>query len=473
VATDDKEIVSALRTALADRVGKKRFDLWFGASTRMELRDGTLTIGVPSPFLLDWLRGSFRRQIEAACVGALGHCPRLEFLLEQARPRSVPMGPMGGPPRGKRADDSVRPSSPPTAQSTGEAVPADSAPRRRFNNLESFVRGPCNRLAVAAVEMVCRRPGEVSPLVVYGPTGVGKSHLLEGIWTAVRGSRHGRSAVYLTAEQFASGFLQAIRGSGLPSFRRKYRGVDLLIIDDLQFLGGKRYTQMELRYTIDTLLREGRQLVLAGDRPPAKMCDLGPELTARLESGMVCPIEPPDLETRTAIVAQMARRLEVSVPPAVCRYIAERFTQHARELSGALCRLKATCQATHQPVTVALAEEALDDLVRQSSRVIRLADIEKAVCTAFGLEPDTLQSGRKAKNVSQPRMLAMWLARKYTRAALTEIGHYFGRRSHSTVAAAKKRVDGWLSDDQSVELADRPTNIHEALRHVEQCLRVG
>jgi len=474
VATDDMDIVSALRAAVVDKVGKERFELWFGANTRLEIADGTLTIDAPSQFLANFLRLNFRRHVEAACLDVLGELPAVEFRASAAsgepsvaaataRPAgstSPPTAPVGSP-RGQPAAD------------PGAAGRRNGSPRRPFADLESFVTGPSNRLAHASAEKVVRRLGELSPLLIFGPTSVGKTHLLEGIWTAVRRGRRGTAAVYLSAEQFASGFLEALRGSGLPSFRRKYRGVDLLIIDDLQFLCGKRATQIELLYTIDTLMREGRQLVFAGDRRPEELSDLGPELATRLQSGLVCRIEPPDYDTRLGIVAQMARRFRLNLPDEVARLIASRLTQHARQLSGALCRLQAAGQAWGKPITLAMAEETLADMIHAASPVVRLPDIEKAVCKTFGLEPKTLQSGRRAKRISHPRMLAMWLARKYTRSALTEIGHYFGRRSHSTVISAQKRVDRWLSAGSSVELADRTWNVDEAIRQVEEQLRAG
>ena len=283
----------------------------------------------------------------------------------------------------------------------------------------------------------------------------------------------GQTAVYLSAEQFTSLFLEALRGSGLPSFRRKYRGVSLLILDDLQFLVGKRATQVELLHTVNTMLREGRQLVFSADRPPAELAELGPELTARLSSGLVCPIEPPDFATRLGVAAHMAKRLGVDVPVEVQRLIASRMTCHAREISGAICRLQAASQAMGLPITLALAEDALGDMIRQHSRVVRLGDIQKAVCDVFGLEPASLQSGGKRKRLSHPRMLAMWLARKHTRAALSEIGDFFGRRSHSTVISAQKRVDGWMASGQPLHLSERTWQIDDAIREVERQLLAG
>jgi chromosomal replication initiator protein len=323
--------------------------------------------------------------------------------------------------------------------------------------------------------MVVERPGELSPLVLYGPTSVGKTHLVEAICHAARRARPGASAVYLTAEQFTAGFLQALRGSGLPSFRQKYRGVALLAIDDLQFFCGKnaRYTQLELLYTIDSFLRERRQIVFASDRPPSELTDLGQEMCTRLEGGMVCRIEPPDYETRLGILSQMAKRFDVRLPDDVRALAASRLTSHARELSGVVCRLRATSQALARPIDLAMAEEALADLARPASRLVRLPDIAKAVCDTFGLEPRSLQSSRKAKSVSYPRMLAMWLARKHTRAALSEIGQYFGRRSHSTVISAQKRVETWLARSVPVEVAEGVCGIDQAIRQVERRLRAG
>jgi len=473
------EIVSALRAALAGKVGKERFDLWFGAGTRFELREGALVISAPNWFFRDWLVSNFRRDLEAACLAVLGKCPTLDFRVETSLPEAEHRpAPEPGSSRPAPANGSARAKGHDAAKErhgagNGSQAAAKGSPRRRPCDFDSFVVGPSNRLARAAAEMVVERPGELSPLVIHGPTSVGKTHLLEGICHAARRARPGTSAIYLTAEQFTAGFLQALRGSGLPSFRQKYRGVELLAVDDLQFFCGKRYTQLELLYTIDSFLRERRQIVFAADRPPVELSDLGPDLCTRLEGGMVCRLESPDYETRLGIVAQMAKRFEVRLPDDVCTLVASRLTNHARELSGAICRLRATSQAMGRSIDLEMAEEALADLVRHASRPVRLPDIAKAVCDAFGLDPRSLQSDRKAKSVSHPRMLAMWLARKYTRAALSEIGAYFGRRSHSTVISAQKRVESWLAGSVPVELADSVCSIDEAIRQVERRLLAG
>jgi len=348
---------------------------------------------------------------------------------------------------------------------------ANAAPRRRFATLESFVVGMGNRLAHASAQSAAERPGTLTPLFVYGPHGCGKTHLLEGIWSAARRAGCG-NAIYLSAEQFTTLFVSALHGSGLPSFRRKYRGVDLLLIDDVQFLVGKRATRVELLHTIDCLLREGRQLVFSADRAPPQLSELGPELTTRLAGGMVCQVELPDRQTRLGLVHEFAGRLHVALADDVAELVADRIAAGGRELAGAVHRLHAAARLLGCPIDRAFAEATLAQSVT-GARMVRLIDIQRAVCDVFGLSKDSLQSGRRSKALSGPRTLAMWLARKHTRAGLVEIGQFFGRRSHSTVITAEKRVSDWIARQEEVELAHARLPVDEAVRQVEARLRAG
>jgi len=238
----------------------------------------------------------------------------------------------------------------------------------------------------------------------------------------------------------------------------------------LQFFAGKRATLNELLHTTDTLLREGRQLVFAADRAATDLRELSDELVARLSSGMACSIDPPDYPTRLGILRQLAKARGLAIPDDVASFVATHLTAHARELSGALNRLEAAARMLHKPITRALAEEALAEMIRHNARAVRLGDIDKAVCDVLGLEAETLQSGGRGKSVSQPRMLAMWLARKHTRAALAEIGRHFGRRSHSTVVSAQKTVGTWVANQSTLELSGRRWNVEETIRQIEKRL---
>jgi chromosomal replication initiator protein len=224
---------------------------------------------------------------------------------------------------------------------------------------------------------------------------------------------------------------------------------------------------------VDTLLADGRQLVLASDRPLGDLRGLGPELSSRLAGGLVCHIESPEYATRLGILLRLRDELRIAVDDCVLARVAGQITAGARELRGALFRLQAMSAAFGEPISLEMAEDALRELARQCTRAVRLADIEQAVCDTFGVEPSQLRSERKARGVSEPRMLAMWLARKYTRAAWSEIGEFFGRRSHSTVIAAHRRVEDLISTRGEVGLGDRSCGVEEALGKVEAALRVS
>jgi chromosomal replication initiator protein len=326
-------------------------------------------------------------------------------------------------------------------------------------------------VALKAAEMVVRALGEMSPLFIHGPHGVGKTHLLEGILAHVRAKSPGKRCVYLSAEQFTTFFLEALHGTGLPSFRRKYRDVSLLLLDDIQFFLGKRATIGELLHTVDTVLRQGNQLVLAADCPPAELAGLGHELTNRMSSGLVCGIAAPGQRTRLGIARRWSNQLQVDIPDDVLRWMAAHVAGDARLLRGAVNRLRATSAALNQPVTREMAQQHLGDLVQAASCLVRLADVERAVCRVFELDPKALRSSRKTKVLSQPRMLAMWLARKYTRAGLCEISEHFGRRSHSTVISASRNVARWLSEGASVEGPHGSWQAEQALRKIEHLLQ--
>ena len=434
--------------------------------------DHQLQLQVPDHFLVERLRRSFHKILldilQEVCQSSLGVKYVVRALSKSNDPdqlrtaASDPEATDNDQDRSAAVSSAVQPG---ISQSPAER-PGSFA---RFD----FVVGAGNQVAVTAAASIPQRLGRVSPLFIYGPSGTGKTHLLQSIWKAARSRVKRHKAIFLTAEQFTSCFLEALQGSGLPSFRRKYRDTDLLIIDDIQFFIGKRATLLEVHYTIDSLLRNGKQLVLAANRPPAELTDLGPDLTARMSAGLVCPLEPADLATRLEITKKYVEQRQLKLSDEVLQLVATRVRGDARYLQGAIHRLEAMAEAYQQPVTVTVAESSLADLFHTTRQAVQLPDIEKAVCTVFGLEAKTLQSNRRTKSISHPRMLAMWLARKYTRAAYAEIGEFFGHRAHNTVISAQHRVKTWISRGTQIRTAQGNWQVEDAVRRVEAYLMTG
>lgn len=478
---------AAVLAAFQRRIGADRFAVWFGDAASVEVvaestGGPTVTIRVGSGFTHDWLCRTFRSEFAAAVKDCCG--PAAVAVWEPAAGESA-AGPSGGAtgiaPRGgagaRRQTEPTTPDSRAAGRRPRASAPATRtsppAARRPPLRLEDFIVGPSNRMACGAIEMAVARPGEMSPLVIHGPSGVGKTHLLEGACERIRQLHPAATPVCLSAEQFTTAFLQSLHGGGLPGFRRNCRGADLLVIDDVQFFVGKKATLLELQHTIDAMQRAGRQVILGCDRELDALPELGADLLTRCRGGMTARILSPDYDVRRGIVAAIFSKRSLMVPDDVVHFVASSMTRHARELYGAVNRLEATSTMLGVPITLGMAEEALADLVRSSGRSVRLADIERAVCKAFGIDGGSLQSARRSRSTSHPRMLAMFLARKHTQAALTEIGSYFGRRSHSTVIAAQKAVDDWVATGTRIVLADAAWDVDEAIRRVEDALRAG
>ncbi len=487
VTDRDTEIVSRIRARLVEQLGEDRFELWFGNGTRVLWDQGELRICADTAFRVDRLRRGLLPEIQRVVCQELGNGVTVKFAVEPIPDDTLPMTvALAAPsatqtvsePESAPSTSSTHAHSRPRLGALPHAGPADTlrwtdraaTRRRRFARLETLVKGSCNRIAVGSVDLVVRDPGQMNPLFIHGPSGVGKTHLLEGVWSEVR-RRGGRRIIYLTAEQFTTYFLQALRGSGLPSFRQKYRAVDLLILDDVQFFAGKQATITELLHTLDALLRNSAQIVMASDRPPAELTSLGTELQTRISGGLVCMMQPLDVATRRVLIGQLADQRQLRLGEAILERMAERTPGDARQLMGLINRLWATSQAMHRPPTRSTVDDVLDELFPSTSGVIKLDDIQRVVCDEFGLDPDVLRSDRRTRSISHPRMLAMWLARKYTHAALTEIGEFFGRRSHSTVLSAQLKVEGWMQNGQQVKCDRTPCDVRTLLSRLERSLR--
>jgi chromosomal replication initiator protein len=516
VTVGDKEILKACKEALAERLGRDRFDVWFGSRVEWKIETDSLRLYFQDDFTRDWCYRRFYSDVTAvvslcfqangrpeagkaafevldcqsnngSAVGELSKDKIVEANVASNRctSKSIETDTENQKPRSLRVLGNDQTAKKEEVEKVEEVVALPSKDdkrhaesvmpiaKQRVLTWENFVTGNCNKMAMATVEMVLKSPGVVTPLLVYGPCGSGKTHLVQALAQRFRQIHGARRVVYLSSEQFTNDFMEAIRGSGLPSFRRKYRDVECLILDDVQFLAGKRATLQELKHTLDTLLRQGRQVILVADRSLQELSILGPDVQARLTGGMVCPLEGLDESTRRELLARLLAESRIKIAPKVVRELADKSSGDARVLFGLVNRLRALSLMLRGSFNEHQALEATQDLLTSCQPTVRLADIERAVCDVFGLEPKSLQAKGKTKTVSQPRMLAMFLARKYTRAAYAEIGDYFGHRRHSTVISAEKKVNEWLSDVSAEEGGLESAKIREALRNVEANLRVG
>ena len=476
----DREITPALMDGLAGKIGKERFDLWFGDGSPWQIHGSILRIEVSDAFRMERARG-FRREIQQLCETIVGRSLELEFAVASTTNDNSDLHDGESPSQPSTTADSNQPTLPFTNAAAGDLAPGDAngggayggvppRTRRKYRDLSSLTVGESNRIAIVSAERILRRPGEASPFLHYGPCGSGKTHLLDAIRGEAR-KRGMRRVVMQTAEQFTSSFVEAIQGAGLPSFRSKYRDVALLILDDVQFFAGKRATLVELQHTIDSLIREGRQIVLSADRAPAELASLPQELRARLSGGLVADIAPPDFAMRSEILDRWDTQLHLSKD--VKRWLAERMTGDARRLAGAIHRLEVASEAYQCEVTVEFAERSLRDLLYAHCSVIGLRDIEDAVCETFGVDRECLRSERRDRQAAHPRMLAMWLARKHTRAGLSEIGRFFGKRSHSTVISADKKVQSMVGNGGSMQTAQGPCHVEDAIARIEKRLQAS
>jgi chromosomal replication initiator protein len=482
LATRSSAHEKSVRESLINEIGERVFDHWFRGRTRFCAGEGELLVLVGSPFLLTWLQKKFREPLAQVAGVCLGPAARVRFEVD-ARIASPVTRPDALSERGcdarREENATLAPSpsgSPDQAVPPRECTKVQVAPRagRRLADLADFVAGPCNALALEAVRQVCARPESAKgPLFIYGPVGTGKTHLLEGVCRALRGSAGRPHVILLSAEQFTNYFTQAYREHSLPAFRQRFRTVDVLLVDDVDFLDAKRVVQEEFLHTYQQLESHSRLVVMTANRHPRLLTRVSDELVTRFLSGMVCRLEPPDLETREQIVSARGALLEMDIAPEALRYVAGRFSGNVRELEGALNCLKVHSSMSGRRVTAAVAREVLADLERDCLRVVRMADVERVVCHLFGIESAELRSACRARSVSQPRMLAMYLARRFTGSAYSEIGRYFGGRNHATVISAERRISGWLQTGATLQISSRTWQLAQIVDILTQQLQAG
>lgn len=468
--------------AIYAAVGENHFRHWFSNRSRFQLTDDCLRIFVSNPFISNWLLKRFRSALNSAAVALLGPSGSFELQVDEslAAEESITVSDTKPSPHHSAA---AQKSSTAAGSATVSAnFPGDGpqplavrpANRRRFRSFAGLISGDCNDLALMASRQVAEYPGErFNPLYLHGPTGVGKTHLLEAIYTDIRRNHSGLNVVCLTSESFTNYFTQALSSKTVPSFRQKFRNVDVLLIDNIEFLDNrKKATEEEFLHTIVQVIENGGQLVVTGDRHPRLLTRHREDLTTRFMSGLVCRIDVPCEETRRRIAASLALPMKGSFTQETIAYVAHRCRRSVREIQGALNCLHGHFSLTGRRITVGRAREILGEMEDECRRLVRISDVEKVICDAFGVTMSDLRSRSRRRAIACPRSLAMYVARKLTKCAYREIGLHFGGRDHSTVVAAEKRVQRWISDDTVLDLPSscRGRTIAEVVHEIEERL---
>jgi len=420
------------------RLTKPSFESFVKAMAPVSLSGDVFVFSVPSRLAKEWVETRYSALIHGALREVLARAVSVQLTIAE---EAVPAAPVTLPPRPSEA--------------------LHLSPKYTF---DTFVVGSGNRFAHAAAMAVAESPARAyNPLFIYGGVGLGKTHLLQAIGHHVIHRQGLTRVAYISSEKFTNELINAIRDDRTLEFRTRYRNVDVLLIDDIQFLAGKERTQEEFFHTFNTLHEASRQIIITSDRPPKEIPTLEDRLRSRFEWGLIADIQPPDLETRIAILRKKAELDGISVPDQVAEFIAQRIHSNIRELEGALVRVVAYASLTRQPITVDLAAEILKTLLpAAASRPVTIPMLQKAVAEHFGIRVEEMRAKRRTKGVAFPRQVAMYLARELTDASLPRIGDEFGGRDHTTVMHACERVKEALAQDP--QLAARLEKLVDTLR---------
>jgi len=426
--TNDETIWQQVSNLLKEELPASRFDAWI-RSLSAQCDGQKLVIKVPSRFFLDGLKNSYGEQISMLARQVSGTDISVSYIVDATldqTPESVK----------KTADSSV------------SSVDGFIDPRFTFDN---FVVGSGNEFCHAACRAVADKPGEIyNPLYLYGGVGLGKTHLINAVANTLIHCDHIRIA-YRTGERFTNELIQAIRNGSTDQFRNQYRQVDVLIIDDIQFIAGKDRTQEEFFHTFNALYEIKKQIILTSDRSPRELTNLMERLRSRFNWGLVADIQAPDLETRLAILSSKAELAGITLDEDVAHLLASRITNNVRELEGALTRLTAHATLTGRTIDITFARHVLRDLLHEEVRAISISDIQKKVASYFNINIREMTSSKRSKNVAYPRQIAMYASKNLTTQSLPEIGSQFGGRDHTTVLHAVRKITKMREDSDDFD----------------------
>jgi chromosomal replication initiator protein len=415
---------------LKNELSKPSFDTWLSSTKLVSFINNHLTISVSNEFAKDWLESRYSALIKSTVQNYMNKPVTLSFVVEQ--------------------EQSYQPE---IVESNDQKFGILSHPLNKKYTFDTFVIGNGNRFAHAAALAVAESPAKsYNPLFLYGGSGLGKTHLMHAIGHVINKNYPEMKIVYVTGEQFTNEMIDSIRYERQVEFRNTYRKVDLLLIDDIQFLAGKEGTQEEFFHTFNTLYEANKQIIISSDRPPREIPTLEERLRSRFEWGLTTDINPPDYETRIAILRKKAQLENFIVTDEIITFIASSIQSNIRELEGALSKITAFCMLTNQSITVELAEEILKDMIpNKNQRIITIETIQKIVAEHYKMSVNELKQKKRTRTIAFPRQIAMYLSRQLTDCSLPQIGEKFGGRDHTTVIHAFDKISEMKEQDPFVE----------------------
>ncbi|MBS0631144.1 MAG: chromosomal replication initiator protein DnaA [Verrucomicrobia bacterium] len=421
------------------------FQMWFEPLVCLEATEDTLTLGVPNDFAAIWINDNYLDLITQRLRLTTGHL--VNVVLKKASSDRAPS------PQPAAHEAPARTRTPARRTTRYDDRGPTTGTLNARNTFETFVVGNNSQMAHAAAMAVAQAPAQAyNPLFIYGDTGLGKTHLMHAIGHAILQRNPDSRVAYLSTEKFTNEFIQALQENGLTKFRQRYRHVDVLLIDDIQFLAGKERIQEEFFHTFNDLFESGKQIVLSSDRRASEIQKLEARLVSRFEWGLPADIQAPDFETRLAIIRTKAATLKCDLPPAVLNFIAQNISKNIRRLEGALIKVSSYAALTGKPIDLPATEMLLQDvLMEQAQNILTIEIIQKRVADHFQIRHSDMTSKRRPNNIAIPRQIAMYLTRTLTKHSLQEIGDAFGGRDHGTVIHACKAVDNMCEQDSSTK----------------------
>lgn len=426
-----EEIWKNSLSKIEEKVGNSAAELWFRPISLLQLKDQQATIDLPNRFFRDWIEDNYPDLISESIGGILGLQVTVNYRTEEK-----------ADPVAKKMDMKL--------ESRRQRLASRGIYLNPKYTFESFVVGPSNQFAQAAARSVSEAIGKTyNPLFIYGGVGLGKTHLISAVGHAVIDRNPNLTVLYVSSEQFTNEVVSAIRHDRMGEFKEKYRNLDVLLLDDIQFIANKTATQEEFFHTFNALYERQRQIVVSSDRPPKEITAVTDRLRSRFSMGLIADIQPPEIETKIAILLKKADRERITIPDEVAYYLASKIRSNIRELEGCLIRLGAQASLTGRPIDREMAKTTLRDLIEEDEKPITGENIQKIVCDYFGLKLTDIKAKKRTKEVTLPRQIAMYIIKQLTDMSLSDIGKGFGGKDHATVIYACKQIEEKRAKDEA------------------------